>query len=224
LRRDAEDSTRDACAPRTGFPGCREEVFRVSSWPRLGVFGGTFDPVHLGHLITAQDAAEAMELDRVLFMPAFRAPLKDRAPAMDDATRVALLEAAVAADERFAVSRLELDRGGVSYTIDTVQELRRLHPEHEIFWIIGTDQAARLPQWHRLEELARLLEFIVLSRPGCEVRQEALPDFLRLHFVRAHVFDISSSEIRDRVAKGLPVRVFLPASVADRIEQTGLYR
>ncbi len=196
----------------------------MSSRPRLGVFGGTFDPVHLGHLIAAQDAAEAMRLDRVLFMPAFRAPLKDRPPAIDDAARLALLEAAVAGDGRFAVSTLEWERGGVSFTIDTARELRARHPEHELFWIIGTDQAARLPQWHRIEELARLLEFIVLSRPGHEAGVETLPDFLRLHFVRAHVFDISSSEIRARIAEGLPVRAFLPAAVAARIERDRLYR
>ncbi|BET69697.1 nicotinate-nucleotide adenylyltransferase [Opitutales bacterium ASA1] len=191
---------------------------------RLGVFGGTFDPVHLGHLVAAQDAAEALELDRVLFMPAFRAPLKDREPGASDAVRVALLQAAIEGDERFGLSTLEIERGGVSYTVDTARELRRLHPEAQLFWIIGADQAERLRAWHRIEELAGLLEFIVLARPGYEGTRGGLPEFLRLHFVRAHVFDISSSEIRARLSNRRSVRVFLPAPVADRIERESLYR
>jgi nicotinate-nucleotide adenylyltransferase len=191
---------------------------------RLGVFGGTFDPVHLGHLVAAQDAAEALELDRVVFMPAFRAPLKDREPGASDAVRVALLQAAIEGDERFGLSTLEIERGGVSYTIDTARELRRLHPDARLFWIIGADQAERLGAWHRIEELAGILEFIVLARPGYEGTRADLPDFLRLHFVRAHVFDISSSEIRARLAEGRSVRVFLPAPVAERIERERLYR
>ncbi|HEX9782936.1 MAG TPA: nicotinate-nucleotide adenylyltransferase [Opitutaceae bacterium] len=191
---------------------------------RLGVFGGTFDPVHLGHLIAAQDASEAMDLDTVLFMPAFRAPLKEREPGSDDARRLSFLRAAVGGDPRFDVSTLELDRGGTSFTIDTALELRRRHPDCALFWIIGTDQAARLHEWRRIDELGRLLEFIVLSRPGFELPPGGFSQSLRLHFVRAHVFDISSSEIRLRIAGGRPVRAFLPAAVADQIERDRLYR
>lgn len=186
--------------------------------------GGSFDPVHLGHLIAAQDACEAMALDRVILMPAACAPLKDGAPRIDDATRLALLRAAVAGDPRFEVSTLELERGGVSYTIDTARALRHAHPVDALFWIIGTDQAARLAQWREIGALAALVEFIVLARPGHAWSPREAPSGARLHLITAHVCEISSTEIRARIAAGRPVRWFLPAPVADRIEAEGLYR
>lgn len=191
---------------------------------RFGVFGGSFDPVHLGHLLAAQDACEQMQLDRVVFMPAAQAPLRDDAPRASAARRLALLHAAVAGDARFEVSTLEIDRGGVSYTIDTVRALRLAHPEVDWFWIIGADQTARLAQWREIDVLAGLTAFIVLARPGYTIPAAASPASLRLHPVSAHLFDVSSSEIRGRVAAGKPVRYFLPPSVGDAIERDQLYR
>ena len=192
---------------------------------RIGVMGGSFDPVHLGHLIAAQDAREALGLDRVLFMPAAQAPLKDSSPRVSDAARVDLLRAAVATEPAFDVSTLELERGGVSYTIDTARALRHAHPVDSLFWIIGTDQAAQLPRWREIGALGALVEFIVLARPGHTAPASAdLPPGVRLHPVTAHVVEISSSEIRERIAAHRPVRWFLPAAVADRIESENLYR
>jgi nicotinate-nucleotide adenylyltransferase len=198
---------------------------QVNAPLRLGIFGGSFDPVHLGHLLAAQDALEQVNLDRVIFMPASRAPLKDRAPGATGEQRVALLRAAIADDPRFAVSPLELERGGVSYTIDTARALRQTHPGAELFWIIGTDQAGLLPQWRDIAALGELVQFVVLARPGFGLPAVAhRPAGLRLLPVAVHEFAISSSEIRLRLAARKPVRLFLPAPVADLIERDHLYR
>lgn len=192
---------------------------------RIGVLGGSFDPVHLGHLIAAQDAREALSLDKVVFMPTAQAPLKDRAPGVTSADRLGLLRAAVAEEPAFEVSTLELDRGGVSYTIDTARALRHAHPVDSLFWIIGADQAAQLAQWREIGALAGLVEFIVLARPGyTPPAPDRVPAGVVLHPVTAHVVEISSSEIRRRIAAGLPVRWFLPAAVAHRVESENLYR
>jgi len=186
--------------------------------------GGSFDPVHLGHLIAAQDAREALGLDRVIFMPAARAPLKDQAPRVSDAVRLELLRAAVADDPALEISTLELERGGVSYTIDTARALRHAHPVDALFWIIGTDQAARLASWREIGALGALVQFIVLERPGHAAPTQGAPAGVTLHPVTAHVVEISSSEIRARLAQRRPVRWFLPAAVADIIESRTLYR
>lgn len=192
---------------------------------RIGVMGGSFDPVHLGHLIAAQDAREALRLDRVILMPAALAPLKAGEPRVSDATRLGLLRAAVADTPGLEISALELERGGVSYTVDTARALRHAHPVDSLFWIIGADQAARLAQWREIGALAALVEFIALARPGYTMpAASALPAGVRLHPVTAHVVEISSSEIRSRLAAGKPVRWFLPPAVAQRIEAENLYR
>jgi nicotinate-nucleotide adenylyltransferase len=192
--------------------------------PRLGILGGSFDPVHLGHLLAAQDACEQAALDRVIFMPAARAPLKDAAPGLAGDLRVALLRAAIADDPRFEVSALELDRGGVSYTIDTVRAVHAAHPAAALSWIIGADQAGQLAKWRDIGALAALVEFIVLARPGFAVPPaERLPEGVRLRPVAVHECAVSSSEIRARLAAGRSVRYLLPAAVAQRIARDRLY-
>jgi nicotinate-nucleotide adenylyltransferase len=191
---------------------------------RIGIFGGSFDPVHLGHLVAAQDACEHMLLDRVLFVPAAQAPLKGIAPRLDGVQRLALLRVAVAGDPRFELSTVELDRGGVNYSIDTARALCATDPAARWYWIIGADQAARLAEWRQIAELGALVEFIVLARPGFAGEPRDLPPTVRLHVAPMHVFDVSSSEIRDRLAASRPVRHFLPASVAELIERHHLYR
>lgn len=190
---------------------------------RIGVFGGSFDPVHLGHLVAAQDAAEALALDRVVFVPAWQAPLRDPGPRLEPGLRLELLRAATAHDPRFGVSTVEFDRGGVSYSVDTAAALRARWPDARLFWIVGADQAERLHAWRRIEELAALAEFIVLARPGYAGAASTVPG-LRLHSVAAHVFEISSTEIRRRLAEGKPVRLFLPPAVAARLERDNPFR
>jgi nicotinate-nucleotide adenylyltransferase len=183
---------------------------------RTGIFGGSFDPVHLGHLIAAQDALEGLALDRVVFVPAAQAPLREGSPGIAAPARLELLRLAIAGDPGFEVSPIEIDRGGTSYSIETARALRVLWPDDRLFWIIGGDQAARLSQWRAIEELAGIVEFIVLERPGCAYDAPSVPG-LRLHLVSAHAIQISSSDIRRRLSAGLPVHHFLPAAVARRL-------
>ena len=116
---------------------------------RIGIFGGSFDPIHIGHLIIASDAAEQMKLDRVLFIPAAQAPLKSNTPEASADDRAEMMHLAIEDDPRFEVRRFEIDRGGTSFSIDTAEEIAREFPEAQLFWIIGGDQARQLGQWNR---------------------------------------------------------------------------
>lgn len=189
---------------------------------RIGLLGGSFDPVHLGHLMVAQDAIERMALDRVTLIPAARSPLKNRAPMASDDDRLALLRAAIDGDPRFALSTAELRRGGTSYTVETIDEMTR-GASAQFFWIIGADQAASLKAWHRIEDLVGMVEFIVLPRPGFAWDPDSLPPGARFHVLESHLMEISSSEIRDRVHKGRSIRFLVPEGVATEIEKRHLY-
>lgn len=187
---------------------------------RLGVFGGTFDPVHVGHLAIAHAALEALGLDRVLFVIARRSPLKERGPVASEAERLAMLERAIAGEPRFAVSRLELDREGPSYTVDTLAALRAAAPVDELFLILGGDASAELPRWRSPERIAELATIVVAERPG--VPPPAVPGALRTF--DAPRLDISSRELRARAARGRSLRYLVPDPVHEYIEARGLYR
>jgi len=213
-----------ACSPHTGLEMKGSDSNAAQGRERVGVLGGSFDPVHLGHLVIAQDAAEALALDRVVFMPACRAPLKERPHRVSEWARYELVRLAIEGNPRFEVSDLELRRGGESYTIDTARELRRLSPRADLFWIVGADQAARLAEWRAIEALAELVQFAVVTRPGFPAVEVKTVPGLRLHPVRGHMMEISSSEIRERIRTGCPIRYFLPEKVYARIEADSLYR
>ena len=184
---------------------------------RTGVFGGTFDPVHVGHLAIAQAALESATLDRVIFVPARRSPLKDREPAASAADRLAMLEAATKGEPRFAVSRVELDRDGPSYTVDTLEALRS---EGELYLILGSDALADLPRWRSPERIRALARLLVARRPGApepDPASDARP-------FDAPCLDISSRELRARAARGLSLRYLVPDEVWRHIERRGLYR
>ncbi|MEX2047286.1 MAG: nicotinate-nucleotide adenylyltransferase [Chloroflexota bacterium] len=184
---------------------------------RVGVFGGTFDPVHVGHLSIALAALESVPLDRVLFVPARRSPLKDRDPFASAADRVAMLEAAVAGEPRFAISRIEIEREGVSYTIDTLEALRS---QGELFLILGSDALASLARWRTPDRIRELATILVAARPGP-------PEPGPTHQARAFDaprLDISSRELRARAARGLSLRYLVPDAVWEHIKERGLYR
>ncbi len=191
---------------------------------KIGFLGGSFDPVHFGHLMAAQDAVEQCNLDRLVLVPAAQAPLKpnDVQSTADD--RLAMLRAAVEWDRRFEISDLELRRGGVSYTIDSARHFRGLYPDDRLFWIIGGDQLPKLHLWKDIEELAKIVEFIFLERPGYPVR--ATPDIpgLRLHRCDGHLLAISSTELRDRSRRNLSLDYFVPHKAIVYIREHGLYR
>jgi nicotinate-nucleotide adenylyltransferase len=194
-------------------PGGEEEALTE----RVGVFGGTFDPVHVGHLAIALAALESVPLDRVLFIPVRRSPLKDRGPHASVADRVAMLEAAIATEPRFVLSRAELDRDGVSYTVDTLEALRG---QGELFLILGSDALADLARWRAPDRIKELATILVATRPGAPEPDPA-------HGARpfdAPRLDISSRELRARAARGMSLRYLVPDAVWEHIETHGLYQ
>lgn len=191
---------------------------------KIGFLGGSFDPVHFGHLMAAQDAYEQYHLDRLILVPAAQAPLKPnevQSPALD---RLAMLRAAVEWDHRFDVSDVELRRGGVSYTIDSARHFRQEFPHDDLFWVIGGDQLPKLHLWKDVTELAGLVEFIFLERPGFPIRaREEIPG-LRLHRCDGHLLAISSTELRERVKHNLSLDYFVPHKAILYIQEKNLYR
>jgi len=186
---------------------------------RLGVYGGAYDPPHLGHLVAASDACEALGLDRLLWIPSAVHPLKPVRTAAD--VRLEMVRAAVAGDGRFVADGLELQRAGPSYTVDTLRELRAREPEAELFFLTGADNLRELPRWREPGEIARLATLAVLERAG-----EALPADSPLPAVAVTVtrVDVSSTDIRRRVAAGQSIRYLVPEAVRAVIERERLYR
>jgi len=191
---------------------------------KIGFLGGSFDPVHFGHLMAAQDAYEQHGLDRLVFVPAAQAPLKPNDVQSTAEDRLAMLRAAVEWDHRFEVSDLELRRGGVSYTIDSARHFRATYPNDELYWIIGGDQLPQLHLWKNIRELAGLVEFIFLERPGFPVKAWPAIPGLRLHRCDGHLLAISSTELREREKHDLSLDYFVPHKVILHIRQRRLYR
>lgn len=180
--------------------------------------------MHFGHLMAAQDAFEQHRLDKVILVPAAQAPLKPNEVQSLAEDRLAMLRAATEWDHRFEVSDIELQRGGTSYTIDSVKHFRREYPDARLFWIIGGDQLPKLHLWHDIGELAQLIEFIFLERPGHPVREHPDIPGLRLHRCDGHLLAISSTELRERVRRGLSLDYFVPHKAIVYIREHGLYR
>jgi nicotinate-nucleotide adenylyltransferase len=188
---------------------------------RLGLFGGSFDPVHCGHLLVGMAACEELGLTRLYFIPAAQSPFKpvnEPAPASE---RLRLLRLALAGQTRYEIDEQELTRGGVSYTIDTVREYARRFPQADLFYLIGADHVGQLPKWRAADELARRVEFVVIPRPG-EPAPASMPPF-RLRVLAGFPFAISSSQIRGRVRAGLPIDGLVPVPVAEAIRNNRLY-
>lgn len=195
----------------------------MATAPRIGLLGGSFDPVHLGHLLIALDTLEGLGLDAIWFIPAGRNPHKAHGPYVADAHRVAMLHLATAADSRFHLWLGELSRPAPSYTIDTVAAIRAESPQAQLYWILGDDQFATLPRWQRIDELARQVEFVVLRRPGYPEVAAPLPE-LRVHTVAcAHPLGVSSTEIRERSAHGKSIDLLLPPGVGPYLRAHALY-
>jgi len=185
-----------------------------------GVLGGSFDPVHHGHLIAADRAAEALGLERVLFVPCARQPLKLAGPLADGRHRCAMLALALAGHPRFVVEPMELERPAPSYTVDTLRALHAREPHGRFVLILGADAAAQLPRWRAADEVARLAEIAVLTRPGVA----EVPSAFVAHFVATPAIEISASEIRARCLAGKSIRYLVPDVVADYIARNKLYQ
>jgi nicotinate-nucleotide adenylyltransferase len=188
---------------------------------RVGIFGGSFDPVHLGHLILAEAALEELDLDRIIFIPTGVSPFKqDRPPGASPEQRLAMLRLATAGEPRFSVDDRELHRLGPSYAIDTVRSLMGDYPGVRFLFLIGADNLSDLPRWHEADELMRLVDFAVFDRDDSGaslVGKSGLP------VVRRRI-DISSTEIRQRVTGGLSIRFMVPEQVYDYIMTQAPYR
>ena len=199
---------------------------------QLGVLGGTFDPIHIGHLVAAEAARVHFGLDRVLFVPAGRPPHKDPAGVSDAEHRYRMTVLATAGNPHFYTTRLELDREGPSYTIDTLTQLSTLAgPQASLFFIAGADSVVTLPSWRGGLALLDVCRLIVVTRPGLPgpVLQRFLDDLPPARRARVHVLPIpeigiSSTELRERVATGQSIRYLVPAAVEDYVEKYGLYR
>jgi nicotinate-nucleotide adenylyltransferase len=198
---------------------------------RLGILGGTFNPPHIGHLICAQEAHAQLALDRVVLMPAGIPPHKDVAADPGAEARHELCRLAIGADERFALSDLELGRPGRSYTVDTLRALHASDPQADLTFIVGGDMARSLPTWREPEAVLELATLAVAERAGAEredIRGElrALPSARGecVRFFDMPRVDVSSSLVRERVATGRPIRYLVPDAVADAIAHNGWYR
>ena len=190
--------------------------------PRIGLFGGSFDPVHLGHLLVAQAAKEELQLDRLFFILAAQSPFKpDRQPSAAR-ERLRLLRLALAGWTWCEVDEQEIQRGGISYTIDTVRDYVARFPDTELFYLVGADQAVQLGKWRAAADLARLAQFVVIPRPG-QNGTGLLPVPFRGRVLGGFPVGISSSEIRARVKAGLPLEPLVPKPVAEAIRNNGLY-
>jgi nicotinate-nucleotide adenylyltransferase len=188
---------------------------------RIGIFGGTFDPPHIGHLIAATDACEVLGLDRLVLVPTAAQPLKAHEPGAKAADRLAMVRLLAATDPRLEVEAMEVERGGLSFTVDTLRALRQRWPAGKagLVLLLGADAAAQFPRWKDPDGVRALAEVVVLTRGKSG---EAAPAGMQVATTRR--VDISSSEIRERVRAGKPVGAFLTEAVAAYIATHGLYR
>ena len=189
----------------------------------IGVFGGTFDPPHLGHLLVAQDVREALSLDRVTFVPARRSPFKSEGDSAPAEARLAMVEAAIANDPAFTASRLELDRPEPSWTVDTLRQLRELHPDARLTLLMGVDQWRSFREWKDPLEIGRMARIAVFARNG--EAPEDYPDRAVVPtVVKVRRLDLSSTELRARIGRGESIRYLVPAAVRSVIDENELYR
>lgn len=200
---------------------------------RIGIFGGTFDPIHMGHLLSAEQCREQARLDQVWFVPAARPPHKLDQSITPFAQRVEMLALAIAGHPPFRIEELEKDRTGPSYTVDTLSEIQQRHPNAELFFILGTDCLPDLPYWHEPARIVELATLLIVARPDWPVLPEAelrtslrLPDAAQLRYQVVHVpmLGIASRDLRQRLEEGRSVRYLVPRSVECYIADKRLYR
>lgn len=192
---------------------------------KIGIMGGTFDPIHQGHLLAAERAREEVGLDEVWFMPASTPPHKENAPRASAEQRLAMVQVAIASNRRFRAEPFEIQRGGTSYTVDTMRELLRIYPGYEFYYIVGADMVQYLPYWSRIDELVQLIRFIGLGRPGYSSDVGLLPEAIRGRVLAATMpqLDISSTVVRRLRQERRSIRYLVPESVFIYIEENRLY-
>ena len=189
---------------------------------RIGVMGGTFDPVHHGHLVAGSEVAHRFALEEVIFVPTGEPYQKDNRRVSPPEDRYLMTVIATASNPRFSVSRVDIDRPGPTYTIDTLKDLQKAHPDADLYFITGADALARMMTWHDADELFSLAHFVGCTRPGHRLTGAGLPDG-KVSLVEIPALAISSSECRARVAAGEPVWYLVPDGVVQYIAKRGLY-
>ena len=211
-------------------PHGRNASTKAPAGMRIGIYGGTFDPVHLGHLLLAEQCREACQLDQVWFMPAARSPHKQKAEPVAGKQRAEMLHFALAGMPEFVVCEQELKREGVSYTVDTLKRLHEDQPGDELFFLMGGDSLADLPRWREPERIAELAMIVAVNRgrtplpQGDELRQlvgESIAE--RIQTVEMPACDVSATDIRNRIAAGRSIRFMTPRSVEVYLREHGLY-
>jgi nicotinate-nucleotide adenylyltransferase len=190
---------------------------------RLGVMGGTFDPIHHGHLVAASEVQTLFDLDEVVFVPTGEPWQKDRMTVSPAEDRYLMTVIATASNPRFTVSRVDIDRQGPTYTIDTLRDLKAQRPDAELFFITGADALAQILSWKDVDELWELARFIGVTRPGHELSDQGLPRH-RVTLQEVPAMAISSTDCRERVAGGCPVWYLVPDGVVQYIAKYHLYR
>jgi len=191
---------------------------------KLGIFGGTFDPVHHGHLIVAEAVRESAGLDRIMFVPTMISPHKQETAATPAAQRLAMLREAVKPNPFFEVLDMEIERGGVSYTVDTIRALEGTHPHDAFYLLIGADNLQEFATWREPLEILRRVTLVVMDRPGFPPAGGELPFPARMIHCRVPAIDISGTDIRRRMKEGLPISYLVPPSVARFIGRHRLYQ
>lgn len=185
----------------------------------IGILGGTFNPVHIGHLILAEEAREKLALDKVIFVPANLAPHKDTSDIADAFDRFRMVELAIKGNKYFDTSDVEIKRNGLSFTIDTIKEFRKVYPKDDLYFIIGSDLLKYLDEWKDLPEIVKLVRFIAATRPGYPL--EEIPGYIKTVEIRA--VDVSAFEIRSRIKTNRSFRYLVPDAVYNYISKSKLY-
>lgn len=188
---------------------------------RIALFGGSFDPVHNGHLLVAMAAVEELSLERIFFVPAAQSPFKPESKPASAELRLRMLRLALAGETRYEVDAQEIRRGGTSYTIETVRNYREKFPNAQLFYLIGADHIPQLHKWRSADQLAATVEFVAIPRPG-EGTPVPPPGF-RVRTLQGFPLGLSSSQIRERVRAGKAIEALVPAAVAETIRNSRLY-
>jgi nicotinate-nucleotide adenylyltransferase len=187
---------------------------------KVGILGGTFNPIHVGHLILAEEVREKLCLDKIIFMPAYLPPHKNNSHVIEAGHRYKMIQAAIKENPYFSVSDIEIKRKGRSYTIDTIRELKKLYPGDELYFITGSDLLKYLDDWKDLSQIISMVKFVVATRPGYAL--EKIPAYIATVAIRA--VDISAFEIRDAIKDNKSFRYLVPESVFKYITKKNLYR
>ena len=186
---------------------------------KIGILGGTFNPIHIGHLVLADQVEEALSLDKIIFIPTYLPPHKKDTDLIDAEVRLKMVRLAIKDNKKFSVSDIETKRKNLSYTIDTLKELKKIYKNDELFFIVGSDACSYLNMWKNIEDILKIVKFIVINRPGYvvdNIRQE-------LKVIQIQAIDISADEIRKRIKENKSIRYLVPEDVRKYILKKGLY-